>query len=372
MFDHKFITRIDFKILPILFILMIISLLVISSMTNDCSQTFLTEYVRSQIRWFAIGWVVFFLCALLDYQKIREWTWVFYAIMILLLVGLYFVPAVQNVHRWYRVPGFGSLQPSEYAKLVVVVTLGWFLERNASRVHKLSVAMQILVIVGIPFILILKQPDLGTALVLYPIMLVMCYLGGVHKKFVYGLTLLGISGFLFIGMLHLDLLSHENMKPFFTKFLKEYQYERLNPHTYHQKASKTAIAIGGMAGSGWNKSEFSSKKWLPAAHTDSVFSAYAEEYGFIGVAILSFLFFLMIYLSFQVASQAKELYGTLLSSGLAVYLSMHILVNIAMMTGFLPISGVPLVLITYGGNSILTTMAALGILQSIYSRRFMF
>ena len=162
------------------------------------------------------------------------------------------------------------------------------------------------------------------------------------------------------------------MQPLFTKFLKPYQYERLNPNTYHQNAAKTAIAIGGFSGSGFRKSEFSSKKWLPAAHTDSVFAAIGEEFGFIGIVILLSIFYYLIYLSFQITSLVKDSFGKLLSSGIAVYLIMHIIVNILMMCGFLPISGVPLLLITYGGSSVFMAMAALGILQSIYTRRFVF
>jgi rod shape determining protein RodA len=162
------------------------------------------------------------------------------------------------------------------------------------------------------------------------------------------------------------------MKPVFTSFLKEYQYERLNPNTYHQKASQTAIAIGGFQGNGWHKGIFSSKKWLPASHTDSVFAAFGEEFGFLGLAFLVFLYYALIYFGFQVVVVARDHLGRLLSSGITVYLAMHVVVNIAMMCGFLPITGVPLILVSYGGSSVLTTMMALGILQSIYSRRFMF
>jgi len=279
MFDARFFSRLDFRIIPILIILMMISLLVISSVTNDGSEIFFSYYVKSQIKWFALGWVVFGVCSILDYAKIREWTWVLYIFMLFMLLGLFFASPVHNVHRWYRIPGIGlNFQPSEYAKLIVVITLGWFLEKNIYRPNKLSIALRVLILVGVPFFLILKQPDLGTALVLLPIMLVMSYLGGVHPKFVRIFATIGLLGFVFVALIHLDMISHEKMRGFFTKFLKEYQYERLNPNTYHQRASQTAIAIGGITGSGWNKSDFSSKKWLPAAHTDSVFSAFGEEF----------------------------------------------------------------------------------------------
>jgi rod shape determining protein RodA len=200
----------------------------------------------------------------------------------------------------------------------------------------------------------------------------MCYFGQIHRWILRLLVGGGVVALCMVALLFTGTLSHEKMSPFFLSFLKEYQYERLNPNTYHQRAAQTAIAIGGLTGSGWHKGEFSTRKWLPMAHTDSVFAAFAEEFGLFGCLVLIALFYVFIYLAFQTAAVAKEEFGHLLSSGIAVYLAMHIIVNMAMMCGFLPISGVPLVLVSYGGSSVLTTMAALGILQSIYTRRFMF
>ncbi len=376
MWDPRVLSRIDFRLFPIVFCLMAISLLVISSMTIDASEWessyFWTPLVKSQMRWFCLGWVVFFVFAFFDYRKLRDWSVFLYLGTILLLVGLFFVSPIQNVHRWYRIPGIANYQPSELAKLVVIIALGWFLERRGRFVGTLKSAFQMGIIAGIPFLLILKQPDLGTALVLYPISLCMGYLAGVHKKVLHSLIAIGMVSFGFAALVFLGVLSHEKMQPFFTKFMKEYQYDRLNPNTYHQKAAQTAIAIGGSTGTGWHKSEFSGRKWLPAAHTDSVFAAFGEEFGFVGLTFLLFLFYALIYCSFQVAVVARDAFGRLLAAGLAAYLAMHVLINIAMMCALLPISGVPLVFVTYGGSSLLTTMAALGLLQSIYSRRFMF
>ncbi len=376
LWDHKFLFRIDLRLLLVIVFLMTISLFVISSMTLENSEegVFFTPFVKSQIQWFLIGWAIFFLCVGFDYRKLREWTWFLYVFCLLLLIGLFFTSPIQNVHRWYRLPLIGiQLQPSEHAKLIVVLTLGWFLERKkGAHIQSLITFFQTMLIVAIPFILILKQPDLGTALVLYPITLIMCYFAGVHKKAFRLIAFLGIILILFTSFMFLGVISHEKMRPVFTKVLKEYQYARLNPDSYHQKASKTAISIGGLTGNGWHKSDFSSRKWLPAAHTDSVFAAFGEEFGFLGMLFLLFLYYSLIYLGFKATAYAKDDYGRLLSSGLTIYLAMHIIMNIAMMLALLPVSGVPLVLVTYGGNSVLTTMAALGILQSIYSRRFMF
>ena len=227
-------------------------------------------------------------------------------------------------------------------------------------------------IVGIPFLLILKQPDLGTALVLFPITLVMFYFGDVNPIVVRTMSWFGGLLLIFVALIFLGVVSHEDIRPYATKVLKSYQFDRLDPNTHHVKSAATAIAVGGVTGTGWKKSEFTAGGWLPAPYTDSVFPAFGEEFGFIGLLFLLALFYALIYFSFQVTAVAKDHFGRLLSAGIAVYLAMHILMNIGMMSGFLPITGVPLVLVTYGGSSTLSTMTALGILQSIYSRRFMF
>ncbi|MEL7432062.1 MAG: FtsW/RodA/SpoVE family cell cycle protein [Chlamydiota bacterium] len=371
--SYRHLPKIDLRVVLTITCLMVISLLVISSMTMESEEIFSTRYVKNQMCSFLLGWALFFFTAGINYQKLREWTWPLYLLFLLLLVGLYATSPIQNVHRWYRIPFLRmSFQPSEYAKLVLVFTLSWFIERKLPIIHTKKTFVEIMIIVTVPFLLIVKQPDLGTALVLYPIALVMSYVAGVHKKALLMIGAISVAILLLCVGIFSGFLSHREMKPLFTKVLKEYQYARLNPDTYHQRAAKTAVAIGGLTGSGYRQSLFSSQKWLPAAHTDSVFSAYAEEYGFFGVAFLFTLFYSLIYFGFSVALHAKDAYGKLLASGLTIYLTVHILLNIGMMLGLLPITGVPLLLVTYGGSSVITTMTALGLLQSIYTRRFMF
>ncbi len=377
MWSHQYLRRIDFRTLPILVGLMLISLLVISSTTQElgefAEENFWTPLAKNQLQWFGIGSLVYLFFAGFDYRKLRDWTWVLYVVMLLMLIGLFFAPTIQNVHRWYRLPLIGgTLQPSEYAKLIVVIALSYFLEQREREARQKRSVFLALLIVLVPFVLILKQPDLGTALVLYPIALVMFYFGGVKKRVLFVMTLLAVLALLVVISLFLGFLSHEEMRPYATKILKEYQYERLNPNTYHQKAAQTALALGGVFGSGWHKSEFTGRQWLPFGYTDSVFSAFGEEFGLIGIFFILLFFFGLIYFGFQVTAVAKDRFGRLLSAGITVYLGMHVIVNMGMMCGFLPITGVPLVLVSYGGSSVLATMMALGILQSIYSRRFMF
>ncbi|NCF70529.1 MAG: FtsW/RodA/SpoVE family cell cycle protein [Chlamydiales bacterium] len=377
MLNFYYLKRIDFRVLPVLGALMLVSMLVISSYTaegvDELDDAFFTPQVYSQMNRFLLGILVYCFCAAFDYHKLREVTWLLYIIMLFALVGVLFTPAIHNVHRWYKIPLINiHFQPSEFAKLVVIMALSWFLEKRRNASQSLSTFLGASIIVGVPFILIFKQPDLGTSLVLFPLTLVMFYLGGIRPWVVKAMTTAILLGVLSVAAIFLGFVSHEELRPYATKVLKEYQYDRFNPNTHHQKASLIAIGSGGLWGKGWKQSEFAARGYLPESHTDSVFPAFAEEFGFIGVVFLLALFYALIYFSFQVTAVAKDEFGRLLSAGVTTYLASHILVNIAMMCGLLPITGFPLILVTYGGSSILFTMAALGILQSIYSRRFMF
>ncbi len=374
----QYLYRIDFRMLPVIFSLMCISILVIGSHAtgqgvDSIFEIFSSPQVKKQIEWFAISTGVFLFFAGFDYNKLRELAWIIYLLAVLALVGLFFTSSIARVHRWYRIPLIGmSIQPAEYAKLAVVISLSWFLERRKEQAQDWSTALISGLIVGIPFLLILKQPDLGSALVLYPITLVMFYFGGLNPKVVRVMTWAGAIVLTIVAVFFLEIASHEELRPYATRVMKDYQYDRLKPNNHHQKASLTAIAVGGLTGTGWKKSEFTGGGWLPAPYTDSVFPAFGEEFGFFGLALMMALFYALVYFSFQVTAAAKDHFGRLLSAGISVYLAMHILVNVGMMCGLLPITGVPLILVTYGGSSVLLTMTALGILQSIYSRRFMF
>jgi rod shape determining protein RodA len=289
----------------------------------------------------------------------------------LLMVGLFFTDPIQNVHRWYKIPLIGSaIQPTEYAKLAMILALARFLESRAGEGKKWSVALQAFAIFFVPFLLIMKQPDLGSALILYPVALALFYMGGIHPRLVKGMAFMGLLALGVVLSFFLGFLSHDEMRPYATKVLHEYQYERLSPNTYHQRTAQAAIALGGVSGTGWGRSELTAHSWLPAAHTDSVFAAYAEEFGLMGIGVLLLFFSGLIYCWVQIASFAVDTFGRLLATGGAVFLAMHACINIGMMCGTLPITGVPLLLISYGGSSVLSTMMTLGVLQSIYRRRF--
>lgn len=374
IWNYKHLSRLDFRMLPLIASLMGIGLLVISSYSSGAEEgVFFTKVVRSQIEWYVLGGFVYFFFAGFDYNRLREWTWILYGLMIISLIGLFFTDSIQRVHRWYRIPFLGfNAQPSEFAKLVVVVALAWLLEKKGRAVGEFGTVGWAALIVGIPFLLILKQPDLGSALVLFPIALAIFYYGGIHsfavKSMAWGLA----TAVILVSSIFLGVIPHETLRPSATLVMKDYQFERLNPNTHHQQAATTAIAVGGIVGKGWRQSDYTSGGWLPAPYTDSVFPAFGEEFGLLGLILLLALFYALLYCCFQVSAIAKNEFGRLLAVGISVYLAMHVLINVGMMSGFLPITGVPLLLVTYGGSSTLFVMMALGVLQNIYSQRFMF
>lgn len=377
MWNSLSLKRLDWRPLPIIALLMGISLITIAFTTAppDVEEfLFFTPHVKRQLQRFGVGILCYLFFAGFDYRKLREWGWIFYVSIILLLLGLFFTEPIQNVHRWYRIPFVegGTFQPSEYAKLALVLTLSWFLERKGEQVGSWRAFFHSSLFILIPFFLILKQPDLGSAMVLYPMTLGMLYFGGIRPLVVRMMAGLGVAMLILISLIFTEVIDHESLRPFALRFLKRYQYERFDPHTYHHQAAQTAIGVGGVSGSGFKKSLFTGHHFLPAAHTDSVFPAFVEQFGILGAILLLLLFFLLIYCSLQVTAVARDQFGRVLSAGIAIYIAIHALINIGMMCGFLPITGVPLPLVTYGGSSVTLTLSALGILQSVYARRFMF
>lgn len=363
----------NFGVFIVIFLLMAVSIVVISSMDESSSTTLgiFTKRSVMQLQHFAIGWILYFFCMSFDYRKLKHWVWILYALMLLSLIGLFFVPAVQNVHRWYKIPFIHlNVQPSEYAKLIVVIALSYTLDSRKTNISSVNTALIACIIVLIPFFLILKEPDLGTALVLCPVTLTIFYLGNIHPPFVKFCSCLAAIGLLSSLLIFSGVISHERLKPYALKIIKEYQYERLSPSNHHQRASLISIGIGGIKGYGWKSGEFAGRGWLPYGYTDSVFPALGEEFGLLGLLFVLGLFYSLISLGCQTVAVANDDFGRFLAGGITIHIAMHVLINISMMCGLLPITGVPLVLISYGGSSVISTMASLGLLQNIYSRRF--
>jgi len=369
MWDARYLKRIDFRTLPLIFALVGISLLMIALNTPG---KFSSPFLFNQMKAFFLGTGVYLLLVCFDYRRLRSWSIFLYVGVVILLVGLFFVSPIHHVRRWYRFPFIPfDVQPSEVAKIAIILTLSSFLERRLDQ-KSLTTLFGGALFVLIPFVLILKQPDLGTAFVLIPVSLALFWIAGIHQKLIGLFSLLLLLGLGFIFAIFMEVISFESLHDFFTLFMKEYQYQRLNPNAYHTQAGQTAIALGRFSGTGVGKAEFSGNHWLPYAYTDSIFAAFSEGFGLFGALVLLALFFVLVYFSMQVALVASDPFGRLVAVGLSVYLAVHVVINVGMMCGFLPITGVPLLLVSYGGSSLLSTLAALGLLQSIYSRRHPF
>lgn len=378
MIQLRALYRIDFRVVVIMLCLMFFSVATIASYSAvegdlGYERTFFTPMAMSQIKWCIIGFFLFFLFAAIDYNKLREFAWILYAISIIALIGLFFTDAIARVHRWYRLPFVGfNFQPSELTKLALILAMSWYLERRQSSSFDCTTAFGASAIFGVPFILILKQPDLGSALVLYPLALVMGYFGGLRSLFIRMGVAFGIVAVTIVFIIFSGIASYDEVKPYMRPFLKEYQFERLNPDTHHGKAATLAIGVGGAYGVGWGNSEYAKAGSLPAPYTDSVFAAFGEEFGVVGLIFVLVLFYYLLYCCTQVAILAHDPFGRLVAAGITTYMAVHVVINVGMMCGMLPITGVPLVLMSYGGSSLAMTMTAMGIIQSIYSRRFVF
>lgn len=367
----KFLLQIDKYLLPILFCMMGISLLVIFSTTKGVDGSLASSLVCQQLSWFALGGGFFVLGVLVDYRFWYRISSFIYIVMIVLLFGLFVMPSVQNVHRWYR---FGplALQPSEGAKIIVVLVLSVALDRWRKGLDSWKRTLQLGAMVFVPCLLILRQPDLGTTVVIALVSLLQFYFAGVRPILLRFFGYAALFSVTLLSLVFLKIVPFTFFKPIATMFIKEYQYERFNPEGYHREAAQTAISLGGVWGVGWGNGEFTSYSWLPAAHTDSVFPAFIEEFGLLGGGFVMLLCFGLVFLSIRTSYVVQDFFGQMLALGVGSYFAVHILLNLGMMSGFLPITGVPLLLISYGGSSVMVAMFALGLLQSIYSRRFMF
>lgn len=388
MFDWRILRHVHKGMVGALALLMTMSLLVIASKASytylgvnddllpqeiEISRSFWLPLVKSQFGWCILGWIVFAGCAAFDHRRLREWAWPLYLLVLIALLGLFFVPAIQHVHRWYRIkPLRTSIQPAEYAKLTTIFALAWWCERFSASLCQLSTTLCALLITFVPFVLILKEPDLGTALILWPTSLGLLIFAGGHDRCLKLCKWVGGGALCGCAVLFLGFFSFDAIEPVMSRLLKEYQLARLRPAMHHQRAAMAALALGGIAGRGWHRGNFSTLGWLPEPTTDAIFPSLGEEFGLIGMFVILAAYYRLLAFGLEVAITAKENFGRCLAIGITVNCAAHVIVNIAMMAGIFPVTGVPLPLISYGGSAILANMMGWGILQSIYCRRFMF
>jgi rod shape determining protein RodA len=316
-----------------------------------------------QLWWVGAGSIALLVVISLDYRRLVRAAPVFYALGIGLLVTVFITGRmVLGARRWIHVGPF-TLQPSELFKLIFVLTLAWVFTSRWARPLTPGAIGAIGALCALPFAIIVKQPDLGTAMTLVPILAAVLVGVGVRLKVLLGLGAAGLA-----------------VAPVAWFFLKDYQRERLlvfvDPFrdplgtAYNVIQAKIAIGSGQLLGKGISGATQSRLAFLPERHTDFIFAVFAETWGFVGCMILVAAYGLLVLRGFEIAAAAREPRGRLVALGITALFATQCLVNMGMVTGLLPIVGIPLPLMSYGGSSMVVSLMAIGLLLSIRMRQF--
>ncbi|MBL3526684.1 MAG: rod shape-determining protein RodA [gamma proteobacterium endosymbiont of Lamellibrachia anaximandri] len=317
--------------------------------------------IQRQLVRLGIAFGVMIILAQLHITHLRRWSpWLYIAGVLMLVAVIFFGQTGKGAQRWLDL-GFFRFQPSEMMKLALPMMIAWYLaEKRLPPKRRRLLAAAIMTL--IPVLLIAKQPDLGTALLVASAGVFILFLAGIGRQ-----------------LISIFAVSMAALGPVIWFFMHEYQKRRvltfLNPENdplgagYHIIQSKIAIGSGGLTGKGWLNGTQSHLEFLPERHTDFVFAVISEEFGLIGVAALLALYFFIILRGLYIATQAQDTFSRLLGGALTLVFFVYLFVNIGMVSGVLPVVGVPLPLISYGGTSLVTILAGFGILMSIHTHR---
>jgi rod shape determining protein RodA len=347
-----------------------------------------------QLVWYTVGIGFGAAICIVEYHVIARWAMVLYWAMIVCLVAV-LIPGIGSTHgwgarRWIDLPGF-QFQPSEFAKLAFILAAANFLSRPVEELRRPPIFWMAIGLMMLPFALILKEPDLGSAMVLVPTGLAMMYVGGVPKRYLALLVgSVGLLGVLFIA----DIL----FAPPSLQFpMKPYQKERLLVYfghnnfappdatpeelqslrqsqpgdDYNVRQALISVGSGGLTGKGWRHGTQNALGYLPraVAHNDFIFSVIAEEEGFVGSVIVLALYAVVLFAGLRIAGQARDRLGKLVAVGVVTLIFSHVFINIGMNIRIMPVTGVPLPLVSYGGSSVLGSLIAAGLMQNVYIHR---
>jgi rod shape determining protein RodA len=353
----------DWVLLGFVLLLSLISVLEIKSATL---HTKFHGFDHKQIGFLAIGIVLMFLISLIDYHRLIDTVHWAYGIGILSLIAVaLFGTKILGGKRWISFHG-AHFQPSEWIKLILIVAVARFFWGLAGRELTWTEIGKVSAMVFIPMAFVLKQPDLGTSLTYLPILICGLFLGGIRFKQVA------------LILLALVLIGGVAWKS--GKHLKPYQQARINAFInpdsdprgsgYQIRQSLIAVGAGGIWGKGTNKGTQTQGDFLPIPYTDFIFAAFCEEHGFVGAVGVLLLYFLILMRLIQNAQTASDLPGSFIIMGVVAVIVFQIAVNVGMVVGLMPVTGIPLPLLSYGGSSVLFTFLALGIVMNVRMRRF--
>ena len=325
-------------------------------------------YMYRQLVYVGVGLVLMVAVARFDYSRLRDWKFGVYGFMIVSILLVYALGFSARGSRRAIEFGFFNFQASELGKLLLVVALSAFMVDRMRRLGDRETTSRIVLLALVPAMLVIAQPDLGSGLVYLAIVIAVLFVAGTKWTHFAALAGLGVAA-VAVVLIAAPAVGVEVLKP--------YQMDRLtaflNPSDdpadegYQINQSLTAIGAGGKTGRG-DESTQTELNFLPEHHTDFIFSVVGEEFGFVGAALVLSLFALMIWRALRILTMSKNFYGALVAGGITAMLMFQVFVNVGMTIGIMPITGIPLPLMSYGGSSVLTTLLAIGLLQSIHAQ----
>lgn len=380
--------KVDWYLLAAIGGLMLVGLAFIysASTVNDANNNFWLKQAIS----YGLGLAGAAIICLVPYDTLSRFSLLgYWASIILLIIVMIFGRSLYGAKRWIDF-GFFSFQPSEFTKIALIFTLASYLSCPREELRHPGIFLRSLGMIALPFVLILKEPDLGSALVLFPIGLAMMFIAGVPMRFLR--RFVGGVGIL-MALLLVDVLF---APPSWQIKLEEYQRQRLlvyfgrdfappnateaqrrearrleREKSYNVEQALISVGSGGLTGKGWRQGTQNALGYLPraVAHNDFIFSVIAEEKGFLGSVTVISLYSVLIFCGIKIASQARDRLGKLLAVGVVTMLFSHVFINIGMNIRLMPVTGIPLPLLSYGGSSVLCSLIAIGVLQNVYFYR---
>ena len=363
MIDRRPFRNIDFYMVFSTLALVGVGLLMIGSATHINSPSDDRYWYVQRQGLFAVANIIIIVVMLkFDYRILGPLGHWLYGINLLMLIAVMFVgQSALGAQRWIQI-GPITIQPSEFAKLIMIISLAHLLDSREEKMKSIWDLLPVSAFVIVPFLLILKQPDLGTSLVFLAIVLGMIFVAGIDGKLLLKLMGAGVACI-----------------PAFWLFLKDYQKSRLtvflDPNVdplgagYHIIQSKIAIGSGQLFGKGLFGGTQSQLNFLPENHTDFIFAVVGEELGFIGSVVILALYLLLLYRGVKTAQNARDKFGALLAAGITSMMAFHVLVNVGMTIGIMPVTGIPLPFMSYGVSALTTNLVSIGILLNIQSRQ---
>jgi rod shape determining protein RodA len=362
----QMLLRMDPLLMLAAFGLIACSLITLKGATRTLNAGHPLYYVERQGIYVGLGLAVALVLARIDYSRLREYKYGLYAVMVALNLVVLGMPKVQGAARWIPLPFF-QLQSSEFGKILLIVAVSAFAVDRSRRLHEWRTTARIMLLAILPALMVIPQPDLGTALVYVAAGFAILFFAGTSWKQLTVVVALGVLAIVFVLVIA-PATGHQLLRPYQMQRLTGFLHPSHDPRnqTYNILQSLTAIGSGGKTGLGTAGATQVNLHYLPAPDTDFVFAVVGETYGFAGAAVVLSLYALLIWRALRILTMSKNLYGTLIAGGLLAMLMFQVFINAGMTIGIMPITGVPLPLMSYGGSSVLVTFIAIGLLQSIY------